>query len=95
MQPPCFPPYQVEEMRQICEFCLGCGILFNMINATIKNNMVTIAQSEYETLRDFYDEYKSRAALKRIQDAEDDFLSGQTKVVSSKKFLSNVKKWIA
>ena len=67
----------------------------NMKGLMAKNNMVTIARGEYETLRDFYDEYKSRAALKRIQDAEADFLARRTKVVSSKKFLSNVKKWIA
>ena len=57
--------------------------------------MVTIARSEYETLRDFYEEYKSRAALRRIQEAEKDFLVGQTQILSSKKFLNNVKKWIA
>jgi len=66
-----------------------------MLNTTIKNNMVTIARSEYETLRDFYEEYKSRAALRRIQEAEKDFLVGQTQILSSKKFLNNVKKWIA
>ena len=64
-----------------------------MINATIKNDRITIARSEYEALRDFYNEYKSRAALKRIHEAEEDFLAGQTKIVSSKKFLSDVKKW--
>jgi len=66
-----------------------------MLNTTIKNNMVTIARSEYETLRDFYEEYKSRAALRRIQEAEEDFLAGRTQILSSKKFLNNVKKWIA
>ncbi|OGI98387.1 hypothetical protein A3H53_04220 [Candidatus Nomurabacteria bacterium RIFCSPLOWO2_02_FULL_40_10] len=66
-----------------------------MLNATVKNNTVTIARSEYETLKDFYEEYKSRAALKRIQEAEEDFLAGKTQILSSKKFLANVKKWIA
>ena len=66
-----------------------------MLNATAKNNMVTIARNEYETLKDFYEEYKSRVALKRIQEAETDFLAGRTKIFSSKKFLNNVKKWIA
>ena len=66
-----------------------------MLNATVKNNRVTIARSEYEALRDFYDEYKSRAALRRIRKAEEDFMAGHTKIVSSKKFLDNVKKWIA
>ena len=66
-----------------------------MLNTTVKSNTVTIARSEYTALRDFYEEYKSRAALKRIQEAEEDFLVGRTKTLSSKKFLGNVKKWIA
>ena len=65
------------------------------MNTLVENNTVTIAQSEYRTLRDFYDEYKSRAAIRRIQEAEQDFLAGRTKILSSKKFLGNLKKWIA